>query len=96
MLPYVIAILLFILLILIHEFGHFIAAKLLGVRVNEFAIGMGPKLIKWGKGETKYSVNAFPIGGYCAMEGEDEESHDDRAFCNKKPWKRFLIVVINK
>ena len=51
--PYVVAILLFILLILIHEFGHFIAAKLLGVRVNEFAIGMGPKLIKWGKGETK-------------------------------------------
>ena len=94
MLPYVIAILLFILLILIHEFGHFIAAKLLGVRVNEFAIGMGPKLIKWGKGETKYSVNAFPIGGYCAMEGEDEESHDDRAFCNKKPWRRFLIVIM--
>lgn len=93
-LPYVIAILLFILLILIHEFGHFIAAKLLGVRVNEFAIGMGPKLIKWGKGETKYSVNAFPIGGYCAMEGEDEESHDDRAFCNKKPWRRFLIVIM--
>lgn len=94
MLPYVIAILLFILLILIHEFGHFIAAKLLGVRVNEFAIGMGPKLIKWGKGETKYSINAFPIGGYCAMEGEDEESHDDRAFCNKKPWRRFLIVIM--
>lgn len=92
--PYIVAILLFILLILIHEFGHFIAAKLLGVRVNEFAIGMGPKLIKWGKGETKYSINAFPIGGYCAMEGEDEESHDDRAFCNKKPWRRFLIVIM--
>lgn len=85
---------LFILLILIHEFGHFIAAKLLGVRVNEFAIGMGPKLIKWGKGETKYSINAFPIGGYCAMEGEDEASGDDRAFCNKKPWRRFLIVIM--
>lgn len=92
--PYIVAILLFILLILIHEFGHFIAAKLLGVRVNEFAIGMGPKLIKWGKGETRYSINAFPIGGYCAMEGEDEESHDDRAFCNKKPWRRFLIVIM--
>lgn len=94
MLPYVIAILLFIVLIVIHEFGHFIAAKLLGVRVNEFAIGMGPKLIKWGKGETKYSINALPIGGYCAMEGEDEESGDERAFCNKKPWRRFLIVVM--
>lgn len=93
-LPYLIAILLFIVLIVIHEFGHFIAAKLLGVRVNEFAIGMGPKLLRWGKGETKYSINALPIGGYCAMEGEDEESHDERAFCNKKPWRRFLIVVM--
>lgn len=92
--PYAVAILLFIILIVIHEFGHFIAAKLLGVRVNEFAIGMGPKLIKWGKGETKYSINAFPIGGYCAMEGEDEESTDERAFCRKKPWRRFLIVIM--
>lgn len=93
-LPYIIAILLFLTLIVIHEFGHFIAAKLLGVRVNEFALGMGPKLIKWGKGETQYSINAFPIGGYCAMEGEDEASGDERAFCNKKPWRRFLIVVM--
>lgn len=92
--PYLVAILLFLLLILIHEFGHFIAAKLLGVRVNEFAIGFGPKLFKWGKGETKYAVNLVPLGGYCAMEGEDEASGDDRAFCNKKPWRRFLIVVM--
>ena len=93
-LPYVIAILLFLILIFIHEFGHFIAAKLLGVRVNEFALGMGPKLLKWGKGETQYSINLFPIGGYCAMEGEDAKSADERAFCNKKPWRRFLIVVM--
>lgn len=93
-LPYVIAVLLFLVLIFIHEFGHFIAAKLLGVRVNEFALGMGPKLLKWGKGETKYSINLLPIGGYCAMEGEDEASGDERAFCNKKPWRRFLIVVM--
>ncbi len=92
--PYVIAILLFLVLIVIHEFGHFIAAKLLGVRVNEFAVGFGPKLLKWGKGETKYSVNLVPLGGYCAMEGEDETSGDERAFCNKKPWRRFLIVVM--
>lgn len=92
--PYAIAILLFLILIVIHEFGHFIAAKLLGVRVNEFALGMGPKLLKWGKGETKYSINLLPIGGYCAMEGEDESSGDERAFCNKKPWRRFLIVVM--
>lgn len=92
--PYAIAIILFLILILIHEFGHFIAAKLLGVRVNEFAIGFGPKLFKWGKKETKYAVNLVPFGGYCAMEGEDENSTDNRAFCNKKPWRRFLIVVM--
>jgi len=57
---------------MIHEFGHFIVAKLNGVKVNEFAIGMGPRLLKWGKGETVYSIRAFPIGGFCAMEGEDE------------------------
>lgn len=60
------------LLVMIHEFGHFIAAKLVGVKVNEFAIGMGPKLFSWGKGETKYSIRVLPIGGFCAMEGEDE------------------------
>ncbi len=92
--PYLIAIFLFLLLILIHELGHFIAAKLLGVRVNEFAIGFGPKLLSWGKGETKYAVNLVPLGGYCAMEGEDEASGDSRAFCNKKAWRRFLIVVM--
>lgn len=92
--PYAVAILLFLILIVIHEFGHFIAAKLLGVRVNEFAIGFGPKLFKWGKGETKYAVNLVPLGGYCAMEGEEEASGDERAFCNKKPWRRFLIVVM--
>ena len=92
--PYLVAIALFLVLIVIHEFGHFIAAKLLGVRVNEFAVGFGPKLFsKQGK-ETKYSVNLVPLGGYCAMEGEDEESGDERAFCNKKPWRRFIIVAM--
>ena len=59
-------------LVLIHELGHFIAAKLCGVQVNEFAIGMGPKLFGWCKGETIYSIRLLPIGGFCAMEGEDE------------------------
>lgn len=68
------ALLILNVLVMIHEFGHFIMAKWTGVKVNEFAIGMGPKLIKWGKGETLYSVRAFPIGGFCAMEGEDEEA----------------------
>lgn len=56
---------------MVHELGHFIAAKCMGVKVNEFAIGMGPKLFKFGKKETQYSLRLFPIGGYCAMEGED-------------------------
>ena len=60
------------ILVTLHEFGHFIVAKLMGVKVNEFAIGMGPKLLKWGKGETAYTIRALPIGGFCAMEGEDE------------------------
>lgn len=92
--PYAVAILVFLLLIIIHEFGHFIAAKLLGVRVNEFAVGFGPKLFSHQGKETKYSVNLIPFGGYCAMEGEDESSEDEKAFCNKKAWKRFLIVVM--
>ena len=92
--PYLIAVLLFLVLIIIHEFGHFIAAKSLGVRVNEFAVGFGPKLFARQWGETKYAFNLIPLGGYCAMEGEDEESSDSKAFCNKKPWRRFLIVVM--
>lgn len=89
----VIAVVLFMLVILIHELGHFIFAKLFGVRVNEFAIGMGPRLFGWTKGETEYSVRLIPIGGYCAMEGEDEESSDERAFNRQKVWKRIIVVV---
>lgn len=92
--PYLVAVLLFLILIIIHEFGHFIAAKLLGVRVNEFAVGFGPKLFGWKIGETKYAFCLFPLGGYCAMEGEEENSQDERAFCNKSAWRRFLIVVM--
>lgn len=91
--PYLVAVLLFLVLIIIHEFGHFIMAKINGVQVNEFAVGFGPKLFKWGKGETLYSFNLIPLGGYCAMEGEDEKSENKRAFCNKKPWRRFIIVA---
>lgn len=88
----IIAVILFALIIGIHEFGHFITAKLFGVRVNEFALGMGPKLFsKQGK-ETLYSLRLIPIGGYCAMEGEDENSDDERALNNKKWWKRAIII----
>lgn len=87
------AILLFSFLIFIHEFGHFITAKLSGVQVNEFAIFMGPPIVKWKKGETQYSIRCFPIGGYCAMEGEDEASDNPRAFGNAKWWKRLIILL---
>jgi len=88
-----IAILMFGLLIAVHEFGHFFVAKLCNVKVNEFAIGMGPKLLHKQKGETLYTLRALPIGGFCAMEGEDGDSQDPRAFGNIAGWKRFLILV---
>lgn len=92
--PYAVALIAFLFLIVIHEFGHFIAAKSLGVRVNEFSVGFGPKIFhKKGK-DTEYSLRLVPLGGFCAMEGEDEESDDDRAFCKKSAWRRFLIVIM--
>lgn len=87
-----IAILIFGVLIGIHEFGHFIAAKACGVRVNEFAVGMGPAIWKKQKGETLYALRLIPLGGYCAMDGEDEASDDPRAFTNQAPWKRIIIL----
>ncbi|ADU22612.1 M50 family metallopeptidase [Ruminococcus albus] len=89
----IVAVVIFSLIITIHEFGHFIAAKANGVKVNEFAIGMGPALFKKKKGETLYALRIFPIGGYCAMEGEDTESADGKAFCQKAVWRRMIIVV---
>lgn len=88
-----IAIILFGLLIAVHEFGHFATAKLLGVKVNEFSIGMGPQLLHKTKGETQYSLRAFPIGGFCAMEGEDEATDDPRSFECQAVWKKFIILV---
>lgn len=90
----IIAVLLFGLVISLHEFGHFFSAKLCGIRVNEFAVGMGPKLFSFTKGETTYSLRLLPIGGYCAMEGEDEDSPDDKAFNNKPVWKRMIVVAM--
>ena len=89
----IVAILLFGLLILLHEFGHFITAKLSGVRVNEFARFMGPAIWKKQKGETLYALRCIPIGGYCAMEGEDGDSDDPRAFGRAKLWKKLIILV---
>jgi len=87
------ALLIFGIIIMIHEWGHFRVAKWCHIQVNEFAIGMGPRLLKLGKGETVYSLRAFPIGGFCAMEGEDDESDNPRAFGNQKVWKRMLVVL---
>ncbi len=89
----VIGVFLFGFVIFFHELGHFLTAKASGIRVNEFAIGMGPKLLSFGKGETKYTLRLLPIGGFCAMEGEDEESSDERAFGNKPVFKRILVVA---
>lgn len=87
------AVLIFCVLIFVHELGHFISAKLLGIRVHEFAIGMGPKLFGRQKGETLYSVRVFPIGGYCALEGEDKSSDDERSLSNKPAWVKLIVLM---
>ena len=86
------AILIFGVLIAVHELGHFLAAKACGVRVNEFAIGMGPALFKKTRGDTTYALRLLPIGGYCQFYGEDEEKNDPRAFNNQPVWKRAITV----
>ena len=87
------AILLFSVLIFVHELGHFVAAKLSGVQVNEFSMFMGPILWSRQVGETLYSIRLIPIGGFCAMEGEDGGSDNPRSFEKAAWWKRFLILV---
>lgn len=90
-----IALLVFGLLIFIHELGHFLSARACGVGVKEFAIGMGPKLLSWKskKYDTVYRLRLLPIGGFVSMVGEDDESSESNAFCNQKVWKRICIVV---
>lgn len=88
----IIAIIFLGILIIFHELGHFITAKRVGIKVEEFAIGMGPKILSFKKGETAYSLRIFPIGGYVKMMGEDTKSDDKRAFNNQKVWKRFTVL----
>lgn len=88
-----VTILIFGVLVFIHELGHFLVAKACKIKVNEFAMGMGPTLLKWQGKETKYALRAFPIGGFVSMEGEDEESGEKNAFCNKPVWQRILVVI---
>ena len=87
------AILIFGVLIAVHELGHFLAAKFCGVRVNEFSIGMGPLLWRWDGKETQYSLRLLPLGGFCAMEGEDEDTGDQRSFVRQGFWKKFFILA---
>ena len=89
------SLLVFGFLIFIHEFGHFITARIFGVTITEFSIGMGPKLMWYDskKSGTRYSLAMLPIGGFVAMVGEDEESDDPNAFNKKAAWKRFIITA---
>ncbi len=87
------AILLFSLLIFVHELGHFVTAKLSGVQVNEFSMFMGPAIFKKKVGETLYAIRCIPIGGYCAMEGEDEDTNNPRSFHKAAWWKRLIILA---
>ena len=89
----VIAILIFGLIIAIHEFGHYIAAKAFRVGVPEFAIGMGPKLLKKQGKETLYSLRAIPIGGFCSLDGDDNEIQDDKSLFAKPVWQRIIIFL---
>jgi len=82
-----------LVLIIPHELGHMIVAKLVGVKVNEFSVGMGPLLLKRKKGETQYSLRLLPLGGFCALEGEEEMSDDERAYNNKSPLQKIAILL---
>ena len=89
----IIAILIFSLIVTVHEFGHFICAKLSGINVLEFSVGMGPKLLQKQYHGTKYSLRVIPMGGYCAMEDEDASSDNPHGFRNAKLWKRMIVLV---
>ena len=90
---FIVAILVFGMIILIHEFGHFIVAKKCGIGVLEFSIGMGPRLFSFNGGETRYSIKILPFGGSCMMLGEDEDASDPRAFNNKPVWSRIAVIA---
>lgn len=89
----IVAVLAFGLIIFVHELGHFLVAKSVGITVHEFALGMGPKLFSKSHNGTLYALRAVPIGGFVQMEGENEDSADAGAFCSKKVWQRFLVLI---
>lgn len=91
--PVIVALLVFSILVIVHEFGHFILAKKNGIKVEEFAVGMGPLLVSKQVGETLYSIRALPFGGFCRMLGEDADCKEERAFNNKSVLARISVVV---
>ena len=86
------AIVLLGVLVMVHEFGHYLVGRLTGMTVLEFSIGFGPKLIGWRRKEIDYSLRVIPLGGYCSFLGEDEKNDDPRAMNNKPVWRRFLTI----
>ncbi len=89
-----IAILVLLFMITVHELGHYIAGKIFGFGIEEFSIGFGPKIFgKVKKNGEKFSIRLLPLGGFCSFKGEDEESDDEKAFNNKKPWQRIIVLV---
>ena len=88
-----VSVLIFSFLIFVHELGHFLAAKSFGVQVNEFSMFMGPALFQKKIGQTVYSLRCIPMGGYCAMEGEDEDTDNPHSFQKAAWWKRLIILV---
>ena len=90
----IVTLLIFTIIVVVHEYGHFIAARKNGILVEEFAVGMGPKIIGWQRGDTLYTIRALPIGGYCKMMGmEDDGANDERSFNSKKVWQRMTVII---
>ncbi|MBQ2664025.1 MAG: site-2 protease family protein [Clostridia bacterium] len=93
MITAIVSVVMFLVMISLHEFGHFIVAKALKFRVDEFSVGMGPLILKKQKGETQYSLRALPLGGYCKFDEDNPEDDDPRAFVNQKAWKRLIVLL---
>ena len=93
MITAIVTIVMFLIMVSLHEFGHYIVARVLDFKILEYAIGFGPAIFKREKNSILYSVRVVPFGGYCKFEGEDEESSDPRAFSNRPVWRRILVVA---
>jgi len=90
----IITLLIFTIIVVVHEYGHFIVARKNGILVEEFAVGLGPKVIGWQRGETLFTIRAIPLGGYCKMlDGDPDAPYDKRAFNSKKVWQRISVCL---